>query len=112
MTRLSLILVAALLAAACSNSPGVTNVVPPPPGIARVVLVSDSGTTFTGRAIPGQRFVAQVLDSAGKPVTNATLSFQTSAGWTLKGDTVIAPASEGVGTVKVTASRLDPSSAS
>lgn len=84
-----------------------------PPGIAKVVLVTDTGTVFTGQVIPGQTLIAAVIDSAGDTVHDATISLATSSpGWTVHGDTVVAPTAEGVGTVTVTATRTDPSQAS
>src|SRR5204862_7315313 len=63
--RLSVPMVAAALAfslTACGSSEhGV--VAPPPPGIAQVVLVTDSGTVFSNAAVPGQRLVVRVIDS-------------------------------------------------
>jgi hypothetical protein len=98
----------AALLAACSHSvTGPTK----PPGIASITLVTSTGTVFTGRALPGQRLVAQVLDSAGHAVTDAVITASASPGWTVRGDTVIAPLTEGTGTVRLTATRLDPSSA-
>jgi hypothetical protein len=106
MLRRSLIL--ALFLAACHSGPTGPQA---PPGIASVTLVTSTGTVFTGRALPGQRLVAQVLDSAGHAVTDAILTATASPGWTVHGDTVIAPSTEGPGTIRITASRTDPSSA-
>lgn len=94
---------------ACANSPTAPS--PKPPGIASITLVTSTGTVFTGRALPGQRLVAQVLDSAGHAVTDAVLTASASPGWTVRGDTVIAPLTEGMGIVRLTATRTDPSSA-
>jgi hypothetical protein len=58
-----------------------------------------------GRALPGVRLVARVLDSAGQIVTDVTLSLNASPGWTVRGDTVVAPLTEGKGAVRVTATR-------
>ncbi len=108
MRRLSLVLLVALVAA-CAGSTAAPKV--EPPGIARVVLVSTVGTIFTGQALPGQRLVAQVLDSAGQATTYDSLVLIASPGWTVRGDTLIAPNTPGVGGVRVKAVRIDPSSA-
>ena len=103
-------LVVLMLLAACTTS--TSSVQPPPrPGIAAVRLVTDSGTMFTGHALPAQRLVAQIVDSAGNTVTGAVLSLAASPGWTVRSDTLIAPTTEATGTVRVTASEGDLSSA-
>lgn len=100
---------------ACGGTSSVQPPPPEPPGIARVVLLTDKGVVFTGKALPGQKLVAQVIDSAGHVVppsdTSVKLTAQASPGWTVKADTVIAPATEGYGNVTITATRADPSSA-
>lgn len=93
---------------ACGGTSSVQPPPPPAPGIARVELVSDKGTIFQGHAVPGQAFVARVMDSAGNIVTDATLTAVASPGWTVRGDTVIAPQAEGTGTMRIVATRKAP----
>jgi hypothetical protein len=102
------------LVSACGGHANVTGPPPPPPpGIAQVVLVSPLWQMFTRQAVPGQVFIARVLDSAGAPVpaNRYTLTVQASGGWTVRGDTVIAPARETIGAVALTASAPAPQSA-
>ena len=107
MMRRPIVFLAVLVLAACSGATAPK----PRSGIARVVLIADSGTAFTGSVIPGPRLLAQVLDSAGHPTTYDRLSVTAPAGWVVRGDTIIAPATEAIGTVRVTATRSDSSSA-
>src|SRR5256886_8745848 len=107
MMRRPIVFLTALILAACSGATAPK----PPSGIARVVLVADSATVFTGSVIPGQRLLAQVLDSAGHPTTYDGLILTAPAGWLVRGDTIIAPTTETIGSVRVTATRGDPSSA-
>lgn len=100
MRKLSLLMV--LMCVACDKT---VSPPPPPAGIATVQLVADSGTIFMGKALPGARLVAHVLDSAGYEVPDVVLSLTASPGWTIHGDTVIAPLTEGRGSVQVTAKR-------
>ncbi len=106
--RRGLVLLAALGAAACGSSVAG----PSRPGLAQVQLRGTSGQVFTGSVVPGQLLVAQVLDSAGDVVSNAMLSLAAPPGWTVRGDTLVAPTREALGTVTVTATAADPSSAS
>ena len=90
---------------------------PPPPapqatGIAAVQLVTDTGTIFTGNATRWRPFVANVIDSSGNIVTNATLSLTASPGWTVQGDTVVAPLTEVSGAFQITATRGSSSATS
>ena len=107
MMRRPIVFLTALVLAACSGATAPK----PPSGIARVVLVADSVTVFTGSAILGQRLLAQVLDSAGQPTTYDGLIVTAPAGWLVRGDSIIAPTTETIGFVRVTATRGDLSSA-
>lgn len=110
--------IAAISAAACGGGDGGLGPKPPPidstpaplPPITRLVLTTDSALVFTGRAVDGRRFLATAYDSSGAVVANPVLTLTASAGWAVRGDTVIAPATESRGTVRITATRAPDSS--
>ena len=87
--------------AACG---GGTSSGPQLPGVDHILLVMDAGTVFTGQVIPSDQLVSLVIDSTGTAISNATISLHASPGWTVRHDTLIAPASEDTGRVTVTAS--------
>lgn len=101
-------LCSALLSVGCGGTRSTQPPPPPPPGLARVELAATSGTVFQGHAIPGQLFVARVVDSADQVVPDVVLSAVASPGWAVRGDTVVAPAAEGLGTLRIVATRRTP----
>jgi len=92
--------VLAVLLTACSGGSSGPKV----PGVDQILLIETDATVFTGQVIPSQQIVSLVIDSTGTAISNATITLQASPGWTVRHDTLIAPATEGTGTVTVTAS--------
>ena len=94
---------AVLLLAGCGGGTSA----PGPPNIVDMILVTSDATVFTGQTIPSDQIVVEVLDTAGAVVPDATITLQAPAGWTVHHDTLIAPATEGTGTVTVRATRAN-----
>lgn len=95
----------ATLALACGGD-GPT---PPPIEVPRgavVQLKSNDVLVFAGQRVSLRNLVWRVTDSAGRPITSYTLAAQLPAGWTFRNDTVIAPATEAVARLRVTATYL------
>ena len=74
------------------------------PGVSDIVLIAGAVTVFTGQVIPSKQLVFVVIDCTNTPISNAIISLRASPGWTVRHDTLIAPASEDTGTVTATAS--------
>ena len=70
-----------------------------------LILVTSDATVLTGQIIPSQDIIVLVLDATNTPVSDATITLQAPAGWTVHHDTLVAPAAEGTGSITVTASR-------
>lgn len=75
---------------------------------ATVELRTDDALVFTGQRAPLRALVARVLDAGGRPITDYKLAAELPTGWQLVNDTVIAPAAERAGRLKVTATYTAP----
>lgn len=93
------------LVVAC-DSGGPTPPPAPVPQPALVQLKANDILVFAGQRISLQTLVLRVTDLQGRPLTDYTLAAQLPAGWTVRGDTVVAPATEAVARLKVTATYL------
>ena len=93
---------AALTACGGDSSP----VEPPPDGpvVARIELVTDSALLFTGASYDGRTLV-RAYDAAGHLLPDAHLDYDVPDGWTVRGDTIVAPAAESEGHIVITPAR-------
>lgn len=114
--RFAVPLVAAALVAAVAACARDNPAAPPPPPaplppVTRVEVKADTVLLFTGSKTPAKAFVVTAYDSTGAVVADPVLSIAVPYGWTVRGDTIVAPAFESVGKIKVSARRrtsLDP----
>lgn len=95
---LRLSLAALALVAACGGADSITKPPTPPKGpvVARIVYRTPDAYLFTGKAVPVSALVT-AYDSAGHELPSSTLTIALSSGWTVRGDSVVAPAHEVAG---------------
>jgi hypothetical protein len=109
--RVTFVASLALLAllAACSSSDGPTP--PPPPPVNRVASLTRADTSilqFTGRKVAIRKLFA-ARDASGATVADARLTCVTPAGFTLTGDSLVAPTAEARGKLRCSATTISPS---
>jgi len=103
----SMILLTAMVLSACGGDHGIVAPPPPPPppaGALHVELKAGDALLFTGSKVPASALVSRVLDDHGNVVTGAHLAVTVPSGWTVSGDTIIAPSAEKRGIIRFAAS--------
>lgn len=103
----SLLILIGLVLACDSGGP-----TPPPPQIpqpARVQLKANDVLVFAGQRVALRDLVWRVTDQQGRDLTEYTLTAHLPAGWSIRNDTVQAPATETKVSLRVTATHLPTS---
>jgi hypothetical protein len=96
MKRTIIATLAALALVACGGSSAEPTAPTPPATVARIEYITGTALLFTGRAVP-LRALVRAYDAVGNELPSSTLALALSPGWTLDGDSLVAPTSERTG---------------